>query len=70
MSISCRCEECGNVFVPREDEESCIEIDFKMKQIRHICRNKSCKHENILDLEMWQKVSQRSPLPRPIIGSM
>ena len=63
MRIACRCEACGTVFMQEEDD-LCIEIDFKEKKISFICRNKSCKFENVLDIGSWQKRQEKSPLPR------
>lgn len=63
MQIALKCEKCGNIFKESE-EDLCLEIDFKEKTISYICRNKSCKHENIIDFKPWQKQQKHSPLPR------
>ena len=62
MQIAVKCERCGNIFKQGE-EDLCLEIDFMNKTISYICRNSSCKHENILDLSNWQKQQKHSPLP-------
>ncbi len=63
MKIACTCEKCGNIFIQEEDDV-CLNIDFKQKQISFICRNKLCKHDNILDLTQWQDKVKKNPLPR------
>ena len=63
MRIACRCEDCGTIFM-QEDDDLCIEFDFKEKKISFICRNKSCKYENVLELGDWKQLQQQSPLPR------
>lgn len=63
MRIACRCEKCGTIFMQDEDE-LCLEIDFKDKFIRFICRSKSCLHENQIDLRDWSKKSKSNPLPK------
>ena len=63
MRIALRCEKCGTLFMQEEDD-LCLEIDFKLKRISFICRAKNCKHENILDIGAWQEQQQHSPLPR------
>lgn len=65
MRIACRCEACGTIFMQEEDD-LCLEIDFKVKKITFICRSKGCKHENVLDLGDWKKQQQHSPLPPTI----
>ena len=62
MKIACRCASCGNIFM-QDDDDLCLQIDFKAKTISFICRNKKCKHENILDLGDWGDQQKRSPLP-------
>ena len=63
MQISCRCEACGNFFLQQEDD-LCLEIDFKEKSMTFICRNPKCKHQNIMDFGTWKKTQGHSPLPR------
>jgi len=63
MKIACRCELCGNYFM-QDDDDLCIEFDFKEKKISFICRNPNCKHENIINISDWQKKQKHSPLPR------
>jgi len=63
MVIAIRCEMCGHNFMNKEDD-LCLEIDFKEKKMSFICRNKKCKHENILDFANWQKQQKHSPLPQ------
>jgi hypothetical protein len=63
MRIAMRCEKCGTLFMQEEDD-LCLEIDFKLKRMSFICRNKNCKHENIFDMGNWQKQQLQSPLPR------
>lgn len=67
MKIALRCEKCRQIFMGEEDSP-CLEIDFYEKKITFICRNNTCKHENILDIANWQKKQTHSPLPR--IGVM
>jgi hypothetical protein len=47
----------------QEEDDLCLEIDFKAKKITFICRTKSCHHENVLDLGDWKQQQQHSPLP-------
>jgi len=47
----------------QDEDDLCIEIDFKERKMTFICRNKECKHENILDFANWQKQQTHSPLP-------
>ncbi len=63
MRIACRCEKCNTLFM-QSDDDICIEIDFKNRTISFVCRAKGCKHHNILDLNTWQKLQERSPLPK------
>jgi len=63
MRIALRCGACGTLFMQEEDD-LCLEFDFKLKRISFICRNKQCKHENILDISEWQEKQIHSPLPR------
>jgi hypothetical protein len=63
MQIAVRCEACGNIFKQDEDD-MCLEIDFKEKKISYICRNSQCKHDNIIDLKNWKQQQKQSPLPR------
>ena len=69
MKIACRCQSCGNIFM-QEDDDLCLEFDFHDRKIRFICRNKNCKHENVLDFEDWQQKQKHSPLPSSFIGRM
>ena len=62
MQIALKCEKCGNIFKDDEDD-MCLEIDFKEKKMTYICRNMKCRHENILDFGNWQKKQKQSPLP-------
>lgn len=62
MQIALRCGRCGNIFKNNE-EDVCLEIDFKEQKITYICRNRDCKHENILDLQGWSRKQKHSPLP-------
>ena len=48
----------------QDDEDLCIELDFKAKKISFICRTKGCKHENVFDLSEWKEKQTSSPLPR------
>jgi hypothetical protein len=63
MQIAVRCSECGNIF-KQDENDMCLEIDFREKKISYICRNSQCKYENILDLSNWQKQQKHSPLPK------
>jgi hypothetical protein len=63
MKIALRCEKCGNIFMNSEDD-LCLELDFKDKKIRYICRNEKCGHENVFCFETWQNESKHSPLPK------
>jgi len=60
MRIALKCEECG-VISMQEEDEVCIEFDFRERRIFYIC--KYCKHENIFDLADWKKQQKHSPLP-------
>lgn len=62
MQIALRCEKCGNIFKQNEDDV-CLEIDFKEKKITYICRNKECRHENCINLFDWKLKQKQSPLP-------
>lgn len=62
MIIACKCEKCGNIFMNQEDD-LCLEIDFKERKISFLCRNKNCRHENIIDLRTWKDDQGYSPLP-------
>jgi len=64
MQIACRCELCGNIHMSEEDDDLCLEFDFKSKTIIFICRNKKCKHENRISLDDWQDNQKKSPLPK------
>lgn len=63
MKIACICAKCGNHFMQEEDD-LCIEFDFRNNNISFICRNKNCKHENIMKIASWKDVQKHSPLPR------
>lgn len=63
MQIAVKCENCGNIF-KQDEEDLCLEIDFKEKTITYICRNEKCKHENILNLKNWKQEQKYSPLPK------
>jgi len=67
MKIACRCAECGNLFMQDEDDV-CLEFDFKDQEVRFICRNKQCNYENIFDFGGWNKKQKHSPLPLPRMG--
>lgn len=62
MRIACTCEKCGTIFMQEEDD-LCLEINFKIKRISFICRNKQCKHDNIFDISGWQERQKASALP-------
>lgn len=62
MQIAVRCSECGNIFKQDEDD-MCLEIDFKEKKISYICRNSKCKFDNVLDLKNWKQQQKHSTLP-------
>ena len=62
MQIACKCAKCGNMF-KHDEEDLCLEIDFMDQKISYICRNKNCKHHNIMDLSNWKKQQKHSPLP-------
>lgn len=47
-----------------EEDDLCLELDFKEKKFTFICRNGSCHHENILDFADWRMKQAQSPLPR------
>lgn len=66
MKIALRCEKCRTIFMAEEDNhtELFLQIDFYEKTIMFICRDKNCKHENILDIGNWQKKQTNSQLPR------
>ena len=66
MKFAIKCEKCGGIFqndIGKEDDGT-LEVDFKEKQLRFICRNKQCQHDNVLDFATWQKKQKHSPLPR------
>jgi hypothetical protein len=48
----------------QDEDELCLEIDFKDKIMRFYCRQKNCKHENVIDFASWKKTQDRSPLPQ------
>ena len=62
MQISVKCAMCGNVF-KADENDLCLEIDFKAQTISYICRNPKCRHDNILDLSNWKQQQKHSPLP-------
>ena len=62
MRIALRCEKCCTIFMQEEDD-LCLEIDFKEQKITFVCRAKGCEHENVLDLSNWRKQQTHSPLP-------
>jgi len=63
MQIACKCKKCGHLFVQNEDD-LCLEFDFYEETISYVCRNKNCKHENVLDFKSWKKKQEYSPLPQ------
>jgi hypothetical protein len=63
MRIACRCEKCGYIHI-QEDDDVCLEIDFKEKKMTFICRAKGCRHESVLDFGDWKDDQGKSPLPR------
>ncbi len=63
MKLAIRCANCGNYFMS-EENDICLEIDFKEMKISFICRNPNCKHDNIIDFSDWQKKQKHSPLPK------
>ena len=63
MQIACKCAQCGNIHMTRDDDDLCLEIDFRNKTIIFVCRNEKCRHENKLDLDNWQENQKKSPLP-------
>jgi len=66
MKIACKCKACGTIFMQDEDD-ICLEIDFKEEKMSFICRNKKCRHENVLDFSDWRQKQEHSPLPVPRI---
>lgn len=68
MRIAIKCAKCGSIFLQDSEDDLTLELDFKEKQLRFICRNKNCEHENVLDFADWQRKQKHSPLPR--IGLM
>lgn len=64
MRIAIKCEKCGAIFLQDSEDDLTLELDFKEKQLRFLCRNKKCGHDNVLDFSTWQKKQQQSPLPR------
>jgi len=63
MKIACKCAKCGNCFMQSEDDLM-LEFDFRDMKISFICRNPTCRHENVFDMSTWKKAQQHSPLPR------
>ena len=63
MRFACRCEKCGNIFM-QEEVDVFLMFDFHESLISFICRNKSCKYENKMDLKSWKKNQESSPLPK------
>jgi len=62
MQIACKCEKCGQLFM-NTDDDLCIELDFMLKTLSFLCRNKKCNHNNIFDFGGWNKQQKQSPLP-------
>ena len=68
MKIALKCEKCGHIFMQDNDDDLCLEIDFREKEIIFICRNKNCNHENKICFKDRQEQAKNKPLPK--IGIM
>lgn len=60
MQISCRCKKCGHQFLSDSDQEVALEFDFLEEEVRFVCREKGCKHINIINFAPRRKTQ---PLP-------
>ena len=62
MIFACRCAKCNHIFMNQEDD-LCLEFNFKESTISFMCRNKKCNHDNIMDLGVWKDNQKKGPLP-------
>lgn len=51
-----------------QEDDLCLELDFYEKKMTFICRNKDCKHENIMDFKPWKEDQKHSPLPKMLFA--
>ena len=66
MQVALTCAKCGKIHTENEDGATLV-VNFRLKQMTFICMNKSCRHENILDMREWRDRSKDNPLPPTVL---